>query len=40
MDEQASAAVLIVWETGAGIDPEILPQLFTMFFQADEPSKR
>jgi signal transduction histidine kinase len=37
--EQDGAAVLSVWDTGAGIDPEILSQLFTMFFQADEPGK-
>jgi signal transduction histidine kinase/CheY-like chemotaxis protein len=37
--EQEGAAVLTVRDTGAGIDPEILPQLFTMFFQGDEPAK-
>ena len=37
--EQADSAVLTVRDTGVGIDPEILPQLFTMFFQTNEPAK-
>ena len=37
--EQAGSAVLTVRDTGLGIDPEVLPQLFTMFFQANEPPK-
>jgi signal transduction histidine kinase/CheY-like chemotaxis protein len=36
--KEADAAVYTVRDTGKGIDPEILPQLFTMFFQAGEPS--
>src|ERR1700733_15810632 len=32
-------AVVAVRDTGGGIDAEKLPQLFTMFFQTDEPSK-
>ena len=39
LDEQAGSAVLTVRDTGLGIDPEVLPQLFTMFFQANEPPK-
>ena len=37
--EQGDSAVLTVRDTGVGIDPEILPQLFTMFFQTNEPAK-
>ncbi|MBV9182290.1 MAG: response regulator [Acidobacteria bacterium] len=39
LGKQAGVAVVTVLDTGAGIDPEILPELFTMFFQANEPSK-
>jgi signal transduction histidine kinase/CheY-like chemotaxis protein len=39
LTKQADAAVLSVRDTGVGIGPEILPQLFTMFFQAEEPSQ-
>jgi CheY-like chemotaxis protein/two-component sensor histidine kinase len=39
LDEQADSAVLTVRDTGLGIDPDLLPQLFTMFFQANEPPK-
>ena len=37
--EQAGSAVLTVSDTGLGIDPDLLPQLFTMFFQINEPPK-
>jgi CheY-like chemotaxis protein len=37
--EQAGSAVLTVRDTGLGIDPDVLPLLFTMFFQANEPPK-
>jgi len=36
--EQAGSAVLSVRDSGVGIDPDLLPDLFTMFFQTDEPS--
>jgi signal transduction histidine kinase len=36
---QGDSAVLTVRDTGVGIDPEILPELFTMFFQTNEPAK-
>jgi signal transduction histidine kinase len=36
--EQMGSAVFTVRDTGVGISPEVLPQLFTMFFQADAPS--
>src|SRR5271170_153168 len=35
--EEAGTAVLTVRDTGVGIDPEVLPQLFHMFFQTSEP---
>jgi CheY-like chemotaxis protein/two-component sensor histidine kinase len=38
LSDETGVAVLSVRDTGSGIDPEVLPQLFTMFFQADEPS--
>jgi signal transduction histidine kinase/CheY-like chemotaxis protein len=37
--EQGDSAVLTVRDTGVGIEPEMLPDLFTMFFQTNEPSK-
>ena len=36
---QGDSAVLTVRDTGVGIDPETLPELFTMFFQTNEPAK-
>ena len=36
---QGRTAVLTVQDTGAGIQPAILPQLFTMFFQSEELAK-
>ena len=36
---QGDSAVLTVRDTGVGIDPETLPELFTMFFQTNEPPK-
>ena len=39
LTEEGGMAVVAVRDTGGGIDAEILPQLFTMFFQNDEPSK-
>ena len=37
--EQEDSAVLAVRDTGVGIDPEVLPELFTMFFQTGQPPK-
>jgi signal transduction histidine kinase len=37
--EQEGAAVLTVRDTGVGIDPEVLPHLFRMFFQPNDPPK-
>jgi signal transduction histidine kinase/CheY-like chemotaxis protein len=37
--ERAGAAVLTVRDTGIGIEPVLVPQLFTMFFQTNEPPK-
>jgi signal transduction histidine kinase len=37
--KRAGSAVLTVRDTGVGIDPDLLPQLFTMFFQTNEPPK-
>jgi signal transduction histidine kinase len=36
--QEANVAVLSVRDTGAGISPALLPQLFTMFFQAQPPA--
>jgi signal transduction histidine kinase len=36
--EHMGSAVFTVRDSGIGISPEVLPQLFTMFFQADAPS--
>jgi signal transduction histidine kinase/CheY-like chemotaxis protein len=36
---QGDLAVLTVRDTGMGLNPEILPELFTMFFQSKEPAK-
>jgi signal transduction histidine kinase len=38
LSKEVDGAVFTVRDTGRGIDPEILPHLFTMFFQAGEPS--
>jgi CheY-like chemotaxis protein len=37
--EQAGSAVLTVTDTGVGVDAELLPQVFTMFFQTHKPQK-
>jgi CheY-like chemotaxis protein len=37
--EQEGSAVLTVRDTGMGIDPDMLPNVFTMFFQTNEPPK-
>jgi signal transduction histidine kinase len=37
--QEDGAAIVTVRDTGIGINPAILPQLFTMFFQVDTPSK-
>ena len=37
--EQAGAAVFSLKDTGVGIAPELLPHLFTMFFQTNETLK-
>jgi signal transduction histidine kinase len=37
--KQEKSAVLTVRDTGVGIDPEALSQIFTMFFQTNEPPK-
>jgi signal transduction histidine kinase/CheY-like chemotaxis protein len=39
LSEQDGSAVLTVRDTGVGIDPEVLPYLFTMFFQPNDPPK-
>ena len=36
---QGDSAVLTVRDTGVGLNPEVLPELFTMFFQTNEPAK-
>jgi CheY-like chemotaxis protein/two-component sensor histidine kinase len=37
--QRTGSAVLTVQDTGIGIDPDLVPQLFTMFFQTNEPPK-
>jgi signal transduction histidine kinase/CheY-like chemotaxis protein len=37
--KEGDSAVLAVRDTGEGIDPEALPQLFTMFFQVNGPPR-
>ena len=37
--EEEGFALLTVRDTGVGIDPEVLPHLFTMFFQPNDPPK-
>lgn len=39
LSEQGGDAILTVRDTGVGIDAEFLPQLFTMFFQTNEPPR-
>ena len=39
LEKQGGSAILSVRDTGVGIYPEVLPQLFTMFFQTNEPPK-
>jgi signal transduction histidine kinase/CheY-like chemotaxis protein len=39
LSERTGSAVLTVQDTGVGIDPDLVPQLFTMFFQTNEPPK-
>jgi signal transduction histidine kinase/CheY-like chemotaxis protein len=36
---QGDSAVLTVRDTGVGFNPEMLPELFAMFFQTNEPAK-
>jgi signal transduction histidine kinase len=39
LSEEENAAMLTVRDTGQGIDPALLTELFTMFFQTDAPTK-
>jgi signal transduction histidine kinase len=39
LTEEENTAVLTVRDTGQGIDPALLKELFTMFFQTDAPTK-
>jgi signal transduction histidine kinase/CheY-like chemotaxis protein len=39
LSEQEGSAVLTVRDTGIGIDSEVLPHLFTMFFQPNDPPR-
>jgi signal transduction histidine kinase len=39
LSRESDLAVFTVRDTGVGITPEILPHLFTMFFQADQPTR-